>query len=56
MSSYQSVLMSSGMDKYVVLTCTDECKMHFHHDCWKLVEKLHRGIHPDWRLKVKVRP
>lgn len=49
------LLYGADKDKYVFLTCTDGCRMFFHHGCWKEVEKAQKDAKGScWKLKVLV--
>lgn len=45
---------SAGADKYILMTCTDGCKMYYHHQCWKEAEKACKEVHDQWKLKVRL--
>ena len=42
----------AGLEKYVIMMCTNDCKMHFHHGCYKEVERALREAQSQWKLKA----
>ena len=42
----------AGLEKYVIMMCTNDCKMHFHHGCYKEVERPFKEAQSQWKLKA----